>query len=438
MENNFNLPQNNKKRVVIVGAGFAGLKLAQKLRKSDFQVVVIDKQNYHQFQPLFYQVATSGIEPSSISFPVRKIFQKNSNLHFRQTELLEVLPDNKLIKTGNGELKYDHLVIATGVTTNYFGSKNLEKYGLPMKTTAEAINLRNRILGSFEKAILTEDINEHSKIMSVVVVGGGPTGVELSGSIAEMRRYVLPKDYPELDFSQMRIMLYEASPRLLNGMSEQSGAKALQFLEELGVEVHLNTRIDDYDGSKISLSNGTNFYANNLLWTAGVSGKILNGIPEETYNPAKRLIVDSYYQVIGLDEVYAIGDIACVSDIEDLPKGHPQVAQVAIQQAKNLADNLVKKVRKPFEYKDKGSLATIGRNMAVADLPGMKFSGFIAWILWLFVHLMAIVGVKNRFFIFINWAQSYIWRDQSLRILIAPYTKSRRNKANQQVEHTSS
>ncbi|MCU4162553.1 NAD(P)/FAD-dependent oxidoreductase [Carboxylicivirga caseinilyticus] len=432
MENNFNLPKNNKKRVVIVGAGFAGLKLARKLRKSAFQVVVLDKQNYHQFQPLFYQVATSGIEPSSISFPVRKIFQKNTNLHFRQTQLLEVLPDQKKILTENGELSYDHLVIATGVTTNYFGSANLERHGLPMKTTAEAINLRNRILASFEKAILTEDVNEHTKLMSVVIVGGGPTGVELSGAIAEMRRFVLPKDYPELDFSKMKILLYEAGPRLLNGMSEKSGLKALEFLKELDVEVHLNTRIEDYDGEKISLSDQTEVYATNLLWTAGVSGKYIKGIAKETYTPSNRLVVDSYNQVIGLDGVYAVGDIACVSDDKEYERGHPQVAQVAIQQANNLADNLMSNKQKPFKYKDKGSLATIGRNMAVADLPGMKFSGFIAWVLWLFVHLMAIVGVKNRFFIFVNWAQSYIWRDQSLRILIAPYNRNKKKSTNQQ------
>jgi len=429
MENNFNLPKNKKKRVIIVGAGFAGLKLAQKLKESLYQVVVIDRQNFHQFQPLFYQVATSGIEPSSISFPVRKIFQKHSNLHFRQTELVSVVPEKKIVRTSNGTLSYDHLIIATGVSTNYFGSENLEKYGLPMKTTAEAINLRNRILDSFEKAILTEDKDEHSKLMSVVIVGGGPTGVELSGAIAEMRRFVLPKDYPELDFSRMKIFLYEASPRLLNGMSDRSGMKALQFLEKLGVEVHLNTRIDDYDGDKISLSNGTAVYARNLLWTAGVSGKYINGIGKEVYTPTKRLMVDSYNQVIGLDSVYAIGDAACIMDNEEYERGHPQVAQVAIQQAVNLARNLTRVKSKPFKYKDKGSLATIGRNMAVADLPIMKFSGVFAWILWLFVHLMAIVGVKNRFFIFINWAQSYLWRDQSLRVLIAPYNKNKKNKS---------
>lgn len=427
MKNNFNLPQNNKKRVIIVGAGFAGLKMARILRKSPFQVVVLDKQNFHQFQPLFYQVATSGIEPSSISFPIRKIFQSNNNLHFRQTELREVDTERKVVHTSNGELGYDHLVIATGVGTNYFGSANLEKHGLPMKTTSEAINLRNRLLGSFEKAILTKDHEQHNSLMSVAIVGGGPTGVELAGAIAEMRRYVLPKDYPELDFTRMKIFLYEAAPRLLNGMSEQAGKKALAFLERLGVDVQLNTKIEDYDGEVIQLSEGRRVQSKNLIWTAGVSGRRIKGIDGEHYAPNGRLLVDRLNAVPAMEEVYAIGDACCIVGDEVYPKGHPQVAQVAIQQANNLARNLMKGVKKEFKYTDKGSLATIGRNMAVADLPGLKFSGFTAWILWLFVHLMAIVGVKNRFFIFVNWAQSYLWRDQSLRVLIQPYHKKEKS-----------
>ncbi|MBS2212603.1 NAD(P)/FAD-dependent oxidoreductase [Carboxylicivirga mesophila] len=424
MENNFNLPRNNKKRVVIIGAGFGGLKLARKLSGSPYQVVVIDKQNFHQFQPLFYQVAASGIEPSSISFPVRKIFQSHSNLHFRTTELLSVNTDEQQIQTKAGVLHYDYLVLANGVNTNYFGSVNLEKYSLPMKSTAEAINLRNRILSSFEQANLTEDTNEHAKLLSIVIVGGGPTGVELAGSIAEMRRYVLPKDYPELDFSQMKIMLFEAGPRLLNGMSDRAGKKALEFLKRLGVEVHLDTRIDDYNGDKISLSDGKELYTRNLIWTAGVSGRITEGINGELYVRGNRIAVDRYNRLQGFNTIFAIGDACLLQDDERYPNGHPQVAQVAIQQAANLARNLTsQKEWKPFRYTDKGSLATIGRNMAVADLPGFRFSGVFAWMLWLFVHLMAIVGVKNRFFIFVNWAQSYFSRDQSLRILISPYRK---------------
>ncbi len=424
MENNFNLPRNNKKRVVIIGAGFAGLKLARKLSGSPYQVVVIDKQNFHQFQPLFYQVAASGIEPSSISFPVRKIFQSYSNLHFRTTELLSVNTDEQMVTTRDGALHYDYLVLANGVNTNYFGSANLEKYSLPMKSTAEAINLRNRILSSFEQANLTEDKGEHAKLLSIVIVGGGPTGVELAGSIAEMRRFVLPKDYPELDFSKMKIMLFEAGPRLLNGMSDNAGKKALRFLDRLDVEVHLNTRIEDYDGDKISLMDGQELYTRNLIWTAGVSGRPTEGITKDLYGRGNRLLVDKYNRLQGFDRVFAVGDACLLEGDKNYPQGHPQVAQVAIQQAANLARNLTKpKDWKGFQYVDKGSLATIGRNMAVADLPGFRFSGMFAWLLWLFVHLMAIVGVKNRFFIFVNWAQSYFSRDQSLRILISPYRK---------------
>jgi NADH dehydrogenase len=422
MKNSFNLPNNGKKRIVIIGAGFAGLKLARRLAKSSFQVVMIDKRNFHQFQPLFYQVATSGLEPSNISFPVRKVFHKHTNLHFRNTELLEVKADEKVVVTKAGEMNYDKLVIATGVTTNYFGNKNIEKNAISMKSTAEAIHLRNRILESFETAILTDYKKEQAKQLSVVIVGGGPTVVELSGAIAELKNYVLPKDYPELDFSRMNIRLYEAAPRLLNVMSEKASADAYQCLTKLGVEVHLNTKIQDYDGDNMTLEDGTIFKVQNLVWTAGVGGNRINGIPEKAYVRGNRLEVDRNNKISGLDEVYAIGDTALMAT-DKYPNGHPQVAQVAIQQAILLASNLIKNKAIEFEYKDKGSMATIGRNMAVVDLPGLKFSGVIAWFLWLVVHLMAIVGVKNRLFIFINWAQGYFSRDHSLRILIRPFRK---------------
>lgn len=425
--NQFNLPANGKKRIIIVGAGFAGLKLAQKLAKSDYQIVVIDKRNFHQFQPLFYQVASSGIEPSSISFPIRKAFHKHHNLHFRNTELQKVIPDENKIVTTVGELSYDKLIIATGVNTNYFGNKSIEENSISMKSTAEAINLRNRILGSFETAILTDDKDEQTQHLSMVIVGGGPTGVELSGAIAELKNYVLPKDYPELDFSRMKIRLYEAGPRLLAGMHENSSAKAKLFLEELGVDVHLNTLIKNYDGKTIELGDGTLIKSENFIWTAGVSGSRLSGIADDYYTRGNRLLVDRTNVVTGTENIYAIGDI-CLMKTEKFENGHPQVAQVAIQQANLLYNNIISDRKTPFEYKDKGSMATIGRNMAVVDLPGFRFSGFIAWALWLFVHLMAIVGVKNRFFIFINWAQSYISRDQSLRILIRPLIGKKKKK----------
>ncbi|SMO93077.1 NADH dehydrogenase [Saccharicrinis carchari] len=424
MSNSFNLPVNGKKRVIIIGAGFAGLKLARKLGSSGYQVVMIDKRNFHQFQPLFYQVATSGLEPSNISFPIRKVFQQHRNLHFRNTELYEVRADAKTVVTAAGELSYDKLIIATGVDTNYFGNRNIEKYSIPMKSTAQAINLRNRILESFEAAILTDDRKEQSKLLSVVIVGGGPTGVELSGAIAELKRYVLPKDYPELDFHRMKIRLYEAAPKLLSVMSEKASQDALKFLTKLGVEVHLNTMISDYDGENMTLGNGKVHKVQNLVWTAGVGGKRIKGIADEYYAHANRLAVDRTNRVKGLNDIYALGDIAYM-ETEKYKNGHPQVAQVAIQQAVQLAKNLLNNTEEPFEYKDKGSMATIGRNMAVVDLPKFSFSGSLAWFLWLLVHLMAIVGVKNRLFIIINWAQSYFSRDQSLRVLIRPFKKKR-------------
>lgn len=422
MSNSFNLPVNGKKRVIIIGAGFAGLKLARKLGGSPYQVVMIDKRNYHQFQPLFYQVATAGLEPSNISFPIRKVFQEHANLHFRNTELLEVRTDEKMIVTTAGKLSYHKLIIATGVDTNYFGNQNIEKYSIPMKSTAQAINLRNRILESFEAAILTDNKKEQTKQLSVVIVGGGPTGVELSGAIAELKRFVLPKDYPELDFNLMKIRLYEASPKLLNVMSEKASNDALKFLNKLGVEVHLNTMISDYDGENMTLADGTVYKVQNLVWAAGVGGKRIKGISDEHYVRANRLAVDRTNQIIGLKDVYALGDIAHMQT-ERYKNGHPQVAQVAIQQAAKLAKNLLKNVEEPFEYNDKGSMATVGRNMAIVDLPKFSFSGSIAWLVWLVVHLMAIVGVKNRLFIIINWAQSYFSRDQSLRVLIRPFKK---------------
>ena len=423
MNHNFNLPVNSKKRIIIIGAGFAGLKLARKLANSKYQVVVIDKQNYHQFQPLFYQVAASGIEPSSISFPVRKAFHEFPNLHFRNTLLLEVDTAKSIIKTTAGELRYDFLVIATGVNTNYFGNANIQKYALPMKSTSEAIYLRNRILETFEAAILSTSKVGQEKLLSVAVVGGGPTGVELSGAIAELRSFVLEKDYPELDFSLMKIRLYEAGPRLLNGMSENAGTKAVKFLEKINVEIHLNTPIADYDGETITLGDKSTLACKNLIWSAGVTGKQIQGLDNSVYTRGSRMVVDRNNKVLNTTNIFAIGDIAYM-ETEKYPKGHPQVAQVAIQQARVLAMGLIKNKWYPFEYNDKGSMATIGRKMAVVDLPKLKFSGTLAWFIWLFVHLMSIVGVKNRLFIFINWASSYFSRDQSLRIIIKPFLKT--------------
>ncbi|MDQ1772331.1 NAD(P)/FAD-dependent oxidoreductase [Labilibaculum sp. A4] len=426
------IPENGKTRIVIIGGGFAGLKLARKLVKTKYQVVLIDKNNFHQFQPLFYQVATSGLEPSSIAFPLRKIFQKRKNVHFRMAELLEVNPNVQKIYTSLGSLKYDHLVLATGVDTNYFGNKNIEEFGIPMKSVSEAIFLRNSILRNYEKALNESDPKKAANYMNIVLVGGGPTGVELAGALAEMKNEILPKDYPELDFSLMNVYLFEASDRLLSGMSEKASEKAKTYLEKLGVIVKTEARVADYDGLKISLADGEEFYSYALVWAAGVVANSIKGISEIAASRGGRLRVDMYNKVSGLNNVYALGDLALQKEGE-YQNGHPQVAQVGLQQAAVLGKNLINiqqgKSMKPFHYKDRGSLATIGKNLAVADLPGIKTQGFLAWILWLFVHLMAIVGVKNRFFILINWVWNYWTSDQSLRVLIRPDKRSFTDRA---------
>ncbi|WP_243421808.1 NAD(P)/FAD-dependent oxidoreductase [Marinifilum breve] len=431
------IPENGKTRVVIIGGGFAGLKLARQLANTKYQVVLIDRNNFHQFQPLFYQVATSGLEPSSISFPLRKIFQKKSNVHFRMADLLEVNSKENEIYTSLGKLKYDYLVLATGVSTNYFGNKNIEEFSIPMKSVSEAIFLRNSILRNYEKALNESDPEKAANYMNIVLVGGGPTGVELAGALAEMKSEILPKDYPELDFSLMNVYLFEASDKLLNGMSEKASAKAKKFLEKLGVIVRTNARVADYDGLTIRLDDDEEFKSYTMVWAAGVAARPIKGISENASVRAGRLQVDQYNKIVGLDNVFAMGDLAYQTEGK-FENGHPQVAQVGLQQAGNLAKNfkrlLQNKEIKAFHYTDRGSMATIGKNLAVADLPGMKMQGFFAWVLWLFVHLMAIVGVKNRFFILINWVWNYFTSDQSLRVLIRPKKRSFTDKASLKVK----
>jgi NADH dehydrogenase len=418
---------DNQKRVVIVGAGFAGLTLAKKLASKYFQVILIDKNNYHQFQPLLYQVATSGLEPSSISFPLRKIFQKRRNVIIRMTEVTDISPETKTVHTGIGDIRYDYLVLAHGATTNYYNNIPLQKNAFSMKSVSEALLLRNTLLQNYELALNAEDDDQRSSLLNVVIVGGGPTGVELAGAIAEMKKKILPKDYAELNFRHMHIYLLEAAPRLLNGMSATSGATVVEYLEKLGVEVHSNTAVKDYDGETVSLSNGKTIHSHCLIWAAGVKGVSIPGVPARAIAPNDRLLVDQYNQVIDLPGVYAIGDIALMKD-DTLPKGHPQVAQVAIQQARLLAKNLEKiqlgEKLISFEYKDKGSLATVGRNLALAEIGKIKLKGFVAWFVWMLVHLMSIIGVKNRLFVLINWMWLYITYDQSLRLIIKPSFKT--------------
>lgn len=426
-----NIPETALKRIVIIGAGFGGLKLAQKLMGKGYQVVLIDKNNYHQFQPLFYQVATSGIEPSSILFPLRKIFQKRTDMYIRVAEVFSVNPEKKVLATSLGTVWYDYLVISTGVNSNFFGMKNMEEFAIPMKSVSEAMALRNRLLLSFEKAVTLRDQNEKKALLNIVVVGGGPTGVEVAGAIAEMKSFVLPKDYPDQNFDLMKINLIEGSGKLLGGMSEHASKKALFYLKRLGINVLLNRRVTDYDGSELSFADGEKIQTKMVIWAAGISGVIPEGFPAESIGRGKRLLVDEYSRVKGFNDIYAVGDIALMINPAS-PQGHPQVAQVAIQQGRNLANNFIGMLHnskpKPFKYADRGSMATIGRNRAVADLPFLKFSGFIAWLTWMFVHLMAIVGVKNRLLIFINWMWNYMTYDQSLRLIL---WASRKMPANQ-------
>jgi len=421
-----NIPDTNYKRVVIVGAGFGGLALAREIAKrDDLQVVLIDRNNYHQFQPLFYQVAMAGLEPSSISFPLRKVFQSKKNVHIRITEVHGVNPDRKSVDTDLGEITYDYLVIATGASTNYFGMKEIEERAIPMKTVSEALALRNRILQNFEDALSVDSDDQREGLMSVVVVGGGPTGVELSGTLAEMRAFILPKDYPELDFSGMQIHLLEGSDKVLGSMSAESATKSKKYLEEMGVIVHTSQVVTGFDGKHVTTKQGLKLRSDNLVWAAGIKANPLNGLNPEVIVRGGRIKVDQYNRVEGYDNVFALGDVATMSEGK-WENGHPQLAQPAMQQGKALARNVWRvmdgKKAIPFAYKDLGSMATVGRNRAVVDLPFWKFQGFFAWLTWMFVHLMSIVGVKNRVLTLINWVWSYITYDQSLRLILRPKT----------------
>lgn len=419
-----NIPDTGQKRVVIVGAGFGGLTLAKKLsNKKEVQVVLIDKNNYHQFQPLFYQVATAGLEPSAISFPLRKIFHTKSNVHIRVTELTNINSEANEITTGLGTIKYDYLVLSMGADTNFFGMKNIIEKSIPMKSVSEALALRNRMLQNFEDALSSANEDELEGLMNIVIVGGGPTGVEVSGTLSEMKKTVLPKDFPELDFTRMHIYLVENSPKVLGPMSQQASSKAKVYLERLGVKVLTGTAVKDFDGRQVFLGDGSTIRTNNLIWAAGVRAIFVEGLKPESYGRAGRIKVDRYNKVEGYQNIYALGDIALMSE-EKFPDGHPQVAQPAIQQGELLAKNLIKlinnKPQKQFSYKDLGSMATVGRNLAVVDLPFLKFQGFFAWLVWMVVHLMSILGVKNRLMVFINWCWNYITYDQSLRLIIKP------------------
>lgn len=417
-----NIKRNEQRRVVVVGGGLGGLKLVSSLRDTDFQVVLVDKNNYNQFPPLIYQVASAGLEPSNISFPFRRLFQGWKNFFFRMAEVQHIDTEEKAIKTSIGTIHYDDLVLAAGATTNFFGNKNIEASALPMKSVSESMRLRNTILQNLERAETEDNEARKQALMNIAIVGGGPSGVEIAGVLAEMKQTILPRDYPDLDTSCMHIYLINATPRLLGAMSEHSSREAEKALKELGVEVMTNCMVTDYVDKELVLKDGQRIPAETVIWVSGIKANNIDGIPTESIGHAGRILVDRFNRVKGLKDVYAIGDQCIVEGDEAYPYGHPQLAQVAIQQAKTLAKNLIRQEKgeteQPFSYHNLGTMATIGRKKAVVEIGKLKFGGFFAWLLWLIVHLRSILGVKNKTIVFLNWMWSYMNYKQSLRLIL--------------------
>lgn len=418
-----NVPKTDKKRVVIVGGGFGGLKLANKLKKSNFQVVLVDKNNYHQFPPLIYQVASSGIEPSSIAFPFRRIFQRRKDFYFRLAQVRSIMPEQNMIQTSIGKLSYDYLVLASGAATNFFGNQQIEENAIPMKTLSESMGLRNALLDNFERALTCASPQERQELLNVVIVGGGATGVEIAGALSEMKNFVLPKDYPDLPNSLMNIYLIESQNRLLAAMSQKSSENVLKYLRSMGVNVLLNQRVVDYKDHTVYINDGSTIATRTFIWVTGVMAQSVGQLPADKTGRGGRIVVDAYNRVKGMDNVFSIGDQCLMPDADpDWKGGHPQLAQVAIQQGNLLATNLKRldkgKKLKPFRYKNLGTMATVGRNKAVAEFAGLKLGGFFAWLMWLVVHLRSILGVRNKFIVFFNWMINYFSYGQSLRLIL--------------------
>ena len=422
-----NIPQSKNPRIVIIGGGFAGLSIAKKLRNKNLQVVLLDKHNYHTFQPLLYQVATGGLEAGSIAYPIRKVIQEYNDFYFRLTSVKEIDTKNQKIISEIGDLNYDYLVIATGSKTNYFGNKEIERNSMSMKTIPQSLNIRSLILENFEQAVLTKDVADKNALINFVLVGGGPTGVELAGALAEMKKAILQKDYPDLDVSKMQINLIQSGDRILNTMSEKSSQAAQDFLENLGVKIWKNVRVTNYDGRTITTNSDLTFETATMIWTAGVQGAIITGLDAKSLvEKVERIRVNEFNQVLGYNNIFAIGDIASM-ETALFPEGHPMMAQPALQQGDLLGKNIVRLINKmpmqPFEYNDKGSMATIGRNKAVVDLPNYHFHGVFAWFVWMFVHLFSLIGFKNKAVVFLNWVYNYIRFDREGRLIIRPYKK---------------
>ncbi|MGY5352175.1 NAD(P)/FAD-dependent oxidoreductase [Wenyingzhuangia sp. IMCC45533] len=431
-----NIPKGNLPRVVVIGGGFAGLNLVKKLRNLPIQLVMINKHNYHAFQPLLYQVSTSGIDPDSIAYPLRMFIKKNKNFYFRLADVKEVDTENKKIISDIGELDYDYLVINTGTKTNFFGNKEIKKHAMPMKTIPQALNIRSLILQNFERSTVEENIEMKKFLLNFVIVGAGPTGVELAGAIAEFKKSVLPLDFPDLDPELMQIHLLEGADRVLPPMSEIASKKSRAFLEDLDVQIHTNTIVTEYDGKLVRTKDGKEFSTRTLIWSAGVIGNNIKGFPDDAVDQrSKRYYVNEFNRVKGFQEVFALGDIAMMQT-KEYPNGHPQVAQPAIQQANHFADNFKRILEgdtnlEPFIYNDKGSMATIGRNKAVVDLKNFKFGGVIAWLIWMLVHLVSLVGFKNRLVILVNWIYNYFNYNKGSRVIIRRYSiRKRRVRTN--------
>lgn len=407
------------KKIIVAGCGFGGLQFVKHLKKNQFEILIIDKINHHQFPPLFYQVASSQIEPSSISFPIRKIFQGRKDVRIRMAEVKSVNADEKTIETSIGKFPYDYLLIATGAKTNFYGNDQVEENSLGLKSTYQAINVRNYILSNFEKLLYEK---ENEALHNIVIVGGGATGVELAGAFIEIKRDVLPKDYPNINVENVNVYLLEGGPHTLPSMSSFSQNYSEKYLRSMGVVVKTSTIVQNYDGETLTLNNGEVIRSRCVIWSAGITGNMIQGIPAESVVRGNRIAVNRQNQIQGLEDVFAIGDIAYM-ETEKYPKGHPQVANVAIGQGKNLAKNINaihagKKREKPYEYRNLGAMATVGRNKAVVDFPFVNFRGYFAWVIWMFLHLMLILSVRNKLIIFINWAWNYVTRNNSLRLIL--------------------
>ena len=420
------IKNSQKKKIIIIGAGFGGLSIAKSFKNKAVEVLLIDQNNYHNFQPLMYQIATGGLEPYSIAYPVRRIFRDYRNVTFRMAKVKSVDTAKKRIKTTIGLLEYDFLIIATGSKNNFFNFESIKKTLLPLKSIPDALNLRSFIFQNLEKSLTKQTKESIEEILNIAIVGGGPAGIELAGALAEMKRHVIPKDFPDLDTSKLSINLYQSSPKLLNAMSDESSKKSLEYLKQLGINVKLNARVTNYDGDVLTIKDGSTFKTDTVIWTAGVKGAPINGLPEGAIIGGNRISIDKFNRVLHTESIYAIGDVAaCISS--ENPKGLPMLAPVAKQQGKLLAKNILKliagKEMIPFEYIDRGTMATIGRRKAVVDLPRWKFQGTFAWLVWMFIHIMSLVGFRNKLVAFFDWMANYFTYDRPLGLIIRPHKR---------------